>query len=145
MKQMAERLTGLAVGLIFTLLLFSLFMLFPRMAYYEGEYFPVVDNVVLEVVHEDENGVYVDAVFDKIRNCEFARLNWYKFSDKGELQRVPLKFIEDGDQGTVSRPVGLQRGNYWFIGVPRDQLPYTYAEAVHKCHPLWNTRTEFYP
>ena len=142
---MAERITSLAMGLLLTLLLFSLFMLFPRMAYYEGKHFPVVENVTLEVVLEADDGVYVDAIFDKIRNCEFIALSWYTFSDKGELVRVPIKFIEDGNNEPVSRPVGLQRGSYWFIGVSAEQLPYTYAETTHRCHPLWNTKTEFYP
>ena len=145
MKEMAERLTGLATGLVLTILLFSLFILFPRISYYEGEYFPVTGNVTLQILAEDDKGVYVRANFDKIRNCEFIGLNWFRFSPKGALIRVPLKFLDDGEGPVISRPVGKQEGVRWFIGVTGAELPVTLAEAKHRCHPLWQTTTQFWP
>lgn len=120
-------------------------IMWPVASYYEGEVFPVIRNVDVELREEVENGIIIDVSFDKIRACEFLGISWFDtFGD-----RAPIIFqVELGDEeGSIpyTRPVrdDQNAGPWKLIGI--DELDGSIAIVSHRCHPLWITYTRFYP
>lgn len=113
----------------------------------ETSYFPVVDRLNLLSVEEvvgDRARIFAE--FNKLRDCEFIGIAWYKGKRDGNFERVPVTLMRmPGDNSSPTRPLGLQRSGPWVIGMTPDDLRNnSFADLFHKCHPFWTTRTEFY-
>lgn len=106
----------------------------------ETRLFPVYTKTrVLEEV-ADQLGVEFFLEFTKRRQCEFLGLAWYSGPT-----RYPVRF-EPGSSGslaTLTRPIGKHRAGPWQV-LGLQTLRNTRASALHRCHPLWITTTEFY-
>ena len=117
-------------------------LMWPIFARYEGIWFPVVDNVNVEVISENTDGLDVDVDFDKLRQCEFIGISWYDtFGD-----RLQILFEINGEENLpYTRPVrdGQNAGPWRLIDI--DNLDGSVAITSHRCHPLWITYTRFYP
>ncbi|MEM7490058.1 MAG: hypothetical protein AAF390_13140 [Pseudomonadota bacterium] len=105
----------------------------------ESRAFPVTTRAeVLEETIGDE-GVSFFVRFGKRRQCEFLGLAWYD----GE-RRLPIEFEPGaGVTAPATRPMGGHFAGPWFLRGMRT-LAGTRAWALHRCHPLWITFTEFY-
>lgn len=106
---------------------------------YEGDVFPVVDDVHVVTSSSIGGAVAIYVAFHKRRQCEYLGLNWYKGP-----RRLIIDFQPGSDLAPQSRPVGDQLAGPWVVhGV--STLEGTHASVVHRCHPLWLTYTNFYP
>lgn len=126
----------------------SIPFLWPIGARYEGEFLPVVTNISVDfsrkVQVDDLMGIEADVRFDKVRACRFDGLHWY--SSDGRL--LDVIFSGGPDRPPVTRPVGKdQNGGTWVIfGISTlREFDRSTALVEHRCHPLWQTFTRFYP
>ena len=112
----------------------------------ESRLYPVTAHVVIEkheVVSPTKTRIWVS--FKKERDCKFLALSWYLGNRDDRFSRSWLKFEDDDDDSAPTRPPGKQLAGPWIVGVPVDDLlKNSFADARHQCHPLWETRTEFY-
>lgn len=107
---------------------------------YEGDFFPVVTNTKIIDFKEQNEGVYINVLFDKSRQCDFVGISWY---DEFNL-RHGVEFEPDANLSPITRPVGAQVSGPWLIkGMTK--LKGSRAIVSHNCHPLWTTHTVFYP
>ncbi len=117
---------------------------FPILAQYEGHVLPVVVNVEIEEVLTNEEGVFINVRFDKVRSCEFIGISWY--DQLG--QRVIIDFDPDGVRNSLStpssRPVRDNQvtGPWQLVGLT--SLEESIAIVSHRCHPFWTTFTNFF-
>lgn len=113
---------------------------FPILARYEGQWFPVVENVYVQQVDNDSYDTFINVRFDKVRACEFIGISWY--DDFG--QRVIIDFGPDEEDLPLTRPVGNSQftGPWHLIGLTN--LEGSAAIVSHRCHPFWTTFTTFY-
>jgi hypothetical protein len=114
---------------------------FPVLARYEGEWFPVVENVSVEREEYNELGAFINVRFDKVRSCEFIGISWY--DDFG--QRLIINFNPAEADLPTSRPVMDEQtaGPWQLVGLTT--LEGSIAIVSHRCHPFWTTFTNFYP
>lgn len=105
----------------------------------ESRFWPVVVNVSVEGETTVAEGVTFYVAFDKVRRCEFVGINWYDGA-----RRVGIEFEPNSHLYPKSRPRGGQYAGPWLVRDTRS-LHGTRAVAVHSCHPLWLTETQFYP
>tara|TARA_R100001143_G_C3352849_1_gene130594 strand:+ start:1659 stop:2087 length:429 start_codon:yes stop_codon:yes gene_type:complete len=114
---------------------------FPILANYEGQWFPVVENVEVQETLINEEGAFINVRFDKVRSCEFIGISWY--DDFG--QRLIINFAPNEAELPVSRPVGDDQftGPWQLVGLT--SLEGSRAIVSHRCHPFWTTFTNFYP
>lgn len=121
------------------LVLLGIPVLYPYGSIIEGQLLPVTSRAEVVEVETAKSGIEIYVRFEKRRQCEFVGVHWYL-----ENLRLPLQFFDQPDASPTSRPVGDQYTGPWFVG-GISSVNGTRAYAVHKCHPLWNTVTEFYP
>lgn len=123
---------GLAIALTPTV-----FAAGPRI---ETTFFPVTTHARVLEPHADQDrlGIRFSVRFEKLRGCEFLGLAWYD----GDYQ-LRVEFEPYADEAPRTRPPGRQATGPWRIGGIRT-LEGTHAWALHRCHPLWVTFTEFY-
>lgn len=116
--------------------------------YVETKYFPVVSKLSIERSYQDSDGKsVVYAEFNKIRNCEYVGLSWYKGSRDSKFQSVRVVLGRaEGDESSQNRPQGRQSSGPWTISMPLEELKNnSFAQLSHRCHPFWITTTDFYP
>lgn len=119
-------------------------LMWPIFSEYEGQFFPVVENVEVEVVgmSDDNLALVVNVKFDKVRQCQLEGIQW--FTPLGE--RSPVIFNREVQENTpVSRPVmDNQRSGPWHL-LGAKEIGGSNAVVSHTCHPFWTTYTKFYP
>jgi len=108
---------------------------------------PVTANVELEKIEaRGEDSVVVWVSFTKERQCTFKGLAWYYFDPlKKHHTLIPHVFLDDIDLEPESRPVGKQVAGPWLIRIPLQEIDNIVGYTKHKCHPFWDTITQFYP
>lgn len=113
---------------------------FPILARYEGDWFPVVENVEVVEAGINQTDMYINVRFDKVRACEFIGISWY--DDFG--QRIIIDFGEGEADLPTTRPPGNSQftGPWRLIGLTT--LEGSRAIVSHRCHPFWTTFTTFY-
>lgn len=114
----------------------------------ETRFFPVVGKLVIERMDKvDEKTTTIDAYFNKLRNCDYLGIAWYRGQRDSGFERVPLILLRaTGDDSSPNRPVGAQRSGPWVVTIPIDEVKTnSFVELKHQCHPFWVTTTEFYP
>jgi hypothetical protein len=125
----------MAVATLFVLIA-ALFVAGPSL---ESRLLPVTTHAVVTEEVEDATGVLFFVNFVKRRQCEFLGLAWYIGA-----RRVPVDFTPTDQQRVLgTRPAGPQEAGPWHLPGVRT-LEGTQAWALHRCHPLWLTVTEFY-
>jgi len=116
---------------------------------YEGRVWPVVDLFVVDEMREGDGSLYLSGSFTKLRACEFLYvMAWIERRDTGEVERLPLRFFDDGAQNAESpaesRPIGTSRYGEWKVDAPRILgSGRVRLQSVHACHGsgFWSTRT----
>lgn len=128
-------------ALVFLILMGSIPILFPIFSNNEGRWFPVVKNIEVWEIGKDENGIYIDVRFDKVRSCRFLGISW--FNEEGSRKNVVFSLNEI--DLPFSRPTGNgQSSGPWYLQGVHD-LEKSRAIVSHECHPLWVTYSNFYP
>lgn len=118
----------------------------PILADFEGRLMPVTKDLAVEDFRHDAAGVYFKATFDKVRECEYLGLVWYRVLSDGRKERVVIRFPRAAnDDSDRTRAEGVQRTGEWFLAMTPQEFETSYAEVRHRCHPLWSTVTVFYP
>ena len=109
----------------------------------EGRFFPVVINTLAtEIEPVGTNRIRISGVFDKVRDCEFEGLEFYLVGPGGSRSAVDYQF----EDVSVVRHSGRERFGPWLLHLTEQQFQtQTFAVAYHKCHPFWETVTQFYP
>lgn len=128
-------------ALILLILMASIPITFPLLSKYEGKWLPVVEDIHVHQVAEDEDGIYVAVQFSKVRSCEFLGISW--FDEFG--RRAPVEFETRESYLPYSRPAERNQmtGPWYLKGI--HSLEESSAITSHKCHPFWTTFTNFYP
>jgi len=114
----------------------------------ESWLYPVTSSVnIYKTQPSGSNSTKIWLTFKKNRTCTFVDIGFYEVDKRhGGLRRVSFKFLEDDGAAPVSRPEGTQSAGPWLVGVSGDRpLENLIATTRHKCHPLWDTITKFYP
>jgi hypothetical protein len=107
----------------------------------EGDMNPVTSRITITSTTSVDGGVVISAEADKHRDClKWVRTDWY-YGDRGSDAIVPMSTARHLDKPQI-RPSGTLRWDEIFI--PVDDLEHTHANAVHKCHFLWNTVTPYW-
>lgn len=106
----------------------------------ETRLFPVVNQTKIFDEKVNKTGVEFHLEFHKRRQCEFLGLAWY-----AGPTRFPVRFEPDATMPpqSLTRPIGFHRDGPWQV-LGLWSLEQTRAIAMHRCHPLWITITEFY-
>jgi len=106
----------------------------------ESRFFPVVSRADIFDQASEADGVIFHVRFRKMRQCEFLGLAWYE----GPVRRL-VEFQPSVTEVVPvrTRPKGFQQAGPWRIGGLRS-LRGTRAYALHRCHPLWITITDFF-
>lgn len=112
------------------------------LAKFEGHAYPVTENVVVTAQEKTSAGLFVFVRFDKVRPCEFVSLTFYDRA--GNLVRPNFDPDAERELDGVSRPTGANTAGPWLLpGVHTLEGGRFYA--VHQCHQLWQTQSQFWP
>lgn len=105
----------------------------------ESKYFPVTKYV--EVTQQrDGPRLSIDAIFDKLRSCEFVGSTWYGITKDGVTERLPQTPLSTDVDRT--RPVGRNYMRDWQVDIPRrDDIQKTFNVQHHRCGWPWLTQT----
>lgn len=105
----------------------------------ESKYFPVTKYIDLTQVREGSR-LSIDAVFDKLRSCEFVGSTWYGVTKDGATERLPqAPIVSEADR---TRPVGRNYMRDWQVDIPRlDDIKKTFNVQHHRCGWPWLTQT----
>lgn len=108
--------------------------------YIDTTVFPVVSDFTVLKSYETPDGVVLEGVLTKKRNCEFIGINAYTNS----VKLVGVRFMDEPKPGSVkpdtTRAVRIQMWGPWVI---EDHNAATVSFTVrHKCHPVWNHVTD---
>lgn len=113
---------------------------------YEGDLLPVVGRLQIDRIERSPGGSLIWVRFNKLRDCEFVGLAWYHGERDGVFDRARIEFRQSGDDSAATRVTGEQRAGPWFVSIPPDEIETnSFAYLRHRCHPLWETQTPFYP
>lgn len=136
----------ISAALIFVMTLYSLFIIGP---WIETNFNPVVGKLQIDSIEAgEEPGTSILHVrFNKVRDCQYLGLAWYRGTKVTSFERVPVVLVrKPGDTSSPNRPVGIQRAGPWIVSLSPEELRQnSFAELFHRCHPFWTTKTEFYP
>ena len=139
MRKVAQTATFRHIFAMIAVGITCLVLLWPRLPAIEGYFFPVVGNVQTFDQSEWVNGVTFWVALRKGRNCEFLGHEW---SSNG------VRLVLDYREGSRDIPESVETGSYffgpWFLW-NAERLEGTESVVVHRCHPLWKTKTHFYP
>lgn len=113
----------------------------PNFGHIEGSIRPVVWGVKLIKSVPETDGIETYWTFSK-RDCVFEGLAFYERIN-GAQRRIPLTF-RDIDESTQSRPKGENVAGPWFLKTSSNPSMWS-ATVRHRCHPLFDTITQFWP
>jgi hypothetical protein len=115
----------------------------------EHAQFPVVGKMeLLNIEAEEGNTTLVYVKFDKLRDCKYLGISWFRKLPGDVLERatIDIRPLTPLDRSDTNRPVGTQITGPWRIGIPADVIRSTSTvHLTHQCHPLYVTRTVIYP
>ena len=108
----------------------------------EGMIWPVVREARITHITEDGRDVVFSGVADKRRECSFLSISWYVHDDNGLMTKVDLD-LEEAEK--VRPAAGFQWGP-WRARVSAEDLSKRSVAIVrHRCHPIFDTTSVFYP
>ncbi|MEM8627193.1 MAG: hypothetical protein AAGF32_04555 [Pseudomonadota bacterium] len=131
-------------GVAMTLILFV--ALYPTLAPWastlEGKLRPVVTDVEIVRTEATPDGLFVYVTFEKIIPCEFVSLNFY--DPTGKQVRPDFDPNSDYPLAGITRPVGEAVAGPWLLPNVHTLEGGRFV-AIHECHKLWHTTTQFWP
>lgn len=136
---------AISSAIVFLMTLYIIFTAGPAI---ETRYFPPVSKLtIMSMTATPDGRTLITAKFTKYRACEYLGIAWYRRDPSGGFERVAVELKRAPyDQSDPNRPVGTQIAGPWVISIPIDEIVgNSFAELFHRCHPMWDTRTEFYP
>lgn len=105
----------------------------------EGHFFPVTENVQVEVIRTTREYKTVQFTFDKIRPCIPIDLLWFdEYNSRVEV-------IQIGSNSPETRPVFRGQRSRQFQVFTQEPIEKLQVFVVSNCHPLWKTIAVFYP
>jgi hypothetical protein len=115
----------------------------PVMKIAEAKLFPVVDDINISEIDAMKDGLLVSVKFDKVRDCKFLNVTWYDSLGN----RVQIVFDPLDREGYIpyNRLVkdDQEAGPWLLLGLY--SLEGSKSITSHDCHPLYNSKTEFFP
>lgn len=99
----------------------------------ERQFMPVVRDMEL---HQQGIEMLFDVKGDKARPCQFKELRAL-VKNNGIYEKADIIFL--ADEKTSTRGLGYQSFGLWRIIPPGDVVK---IEAIHNCHPFWDSITE---
>lgn len=124
---------------IMLIMLLSAGMAYQR---YETSLFPVITEFEVESVTPIKDGVMIQGVMEKNRQCEYVELGAYLFMD-GDIYGVPVNVDFLSSEPIYTRSPLTQRWGPW-----RVDIPYEFESArveiwvVHQCNLLFQTHSK---
>lgn len=107
----------------------------------EGKLFPVTRDTRVTALAPDGPGrslIWGQSIHE--RDCALIRLEW-RIGTPDHYDVVDVVFLEPAK----ARGEGRFRFGPWRLHASIDQLrDRSFARAVHRCHPFWETETLFY-
>lgn len=109
----------------------------------EGRLAPVVVGTHLtRVVPDDETHSLVYGSSTKRRECTYLKMEWFYGEPNGQHVLLPLEIMER----SRIRENGEFGFGPWRLNLNADLVrDESFALVYHRCHPLWDTVTEFWP
>lgn len=144
-KWVVTLIQGALLSMTTVVLLVTLFVSMPAV---ETRFFPVVQHLEIDnVAPASENRSVIYGHFNKVRQCDYIGISWFRRTSDGALERVPVELMRRaGDTSSPTRPTGRQVAGPWVIGIPPEEVRFvSIVELTHRCHPFWTTVTQFYP
>lgn len=144
-KWLTALIQGTLIAMTIAVLLVTFFVTLPGV---ETRYWPVVQKLeILSVADAGDGRSLVFGQFNKVRQCEYVGIAWFRRNSNGVLERVSIETRRlPTDEASPNRPLGEQKAGPWIIAIPHDELiGVSVAELTHRCHPFWTTVTHFYP
>ncbi len=111
---------------------------------WEGHLLPVTSKATLISHEKTETGYTISMTFEKDRTCNYRSLAFFWIDKDGTQHRLPwTETIKSHATEEKNRPQGLNAFTM-HVAAPLPPENWT-AYVTHKCHPLWNTVTKFWP
>ena len=107
----------------------------------DGKLFPVVEKFTITAREEMGDHTLISGYMTKARSCRFIAVDATTLTQTGGREDVPLKFLDNPEDDSFSRPVGAQRWGIWQLLVPKGTNIVTFI-AHHECTFMWTTKTE---
>lgn len=125
--------------------LYSILLIGP---YIEARLFPVLDKLhITSAVEMDNNRIELRVWANKMRNCEYVGLSWYRGSPDTMFSRVPIVLMRSSEMPQdPTRPLGPQSMGPWYLSMSLEDLyQNSFAEVTYRCHILWPTVIRVFP
>ncbi len=100
---------------------------------------PVGRAEILNWRQDGDNGFLFDTRFEKLRACRFIGISWYDANNTVVFITPP----PSPPERDKTRPEGWNLAVGW--RTTRPSLSGLRAIVTHRCHPLWDLLTQFYP
>ena len=144
--RLAKRVEAVFFGSMGALLiLFVLVFVGPQ---FEGRLAPVAGKMEIILAEQiSPNRTRIWAHFHKWRDCEPKGLHFYVGERGGDVYRVltDVRSAETHMEPFAQLPPGGHSSGPWIIGMSEaDLMSYSFADVLHRCHFMWNTRSRFY-
>lgn len=113
------------------------------MGEWEGMRNPAVTQVTITKIETlDDHKVRIWGEFYRPRNeCNFRGLEWWLGTPR---KNVPVDVIFE--EGSVNREGGWHTFGPWVLSISERELrEQSFADAVHDCHPGYQTVSTFFP
>jgi hypothetical protein len=118
----------------------------PFMQEIESRLLPVVSDVKIIDLQEDDGGVSFRTSFDKVRGCKYVGLTWSRTLPGGLKEKVAIDFPRSPtDESDSTRPTGEQITGRWWLAMSLEDFKNSTAWVRHECHILYESVTQFYP
>ena len=108
----------------------------------ETTYFPVVGEITIETTLETNSGVMISASADKVRDCSWRKTVFYLGDRDGN--NVFLTESPHLDKPKVNGKGKLKWEKIFIPGIEVSQVDQTFADAYHRCHPFYDTRSYYW-
>ncbi len=130
-------------------ILFSLvFTIYAAGPAIETSYWPVVSKLEITSIEPAAGGkTKIRVAFRKLRDCDYLGISWFVGDRLSNFERVSVELMRDpSDTSSPNRPLGYQHAGPWIVGISPDELKsHSFTQLQHRCHPFWNSITDFYP
>ncbi len=110
----------------------------------ETTWYPVVSSIEMTKVNRtDDNETIIWGRTNKLRDCAFENLSFYKKTRWGD-ELVPAERLRP-PVNPNGGPVGQNKFGPWKVAVPKEEFDaVVFAKTLHRCHPLYLTESIVY-
>lgn len=108
----------------------------------EARYFPVIENVSVELYGRTDGESDFWLSFTKVRDCSYRVIDFEMIEEENGIERsTTLETDYEGKQ--LIRKPGDNRSGNWKINAPIDDLSHMRFTITHRCHILYDTLSVF--